>query len=631
MHPFVVRNTLISPKAIEDCLALPRNEAGVTALSDVLSRFQEMKGFASEIHTETNLIRPILKLLGYAYESKPKFFEARAKGPDAALFSSEEEMTGGAAFWGTEQYFQRALGLLVLKRYGRTLTEGVSGFYLDFENRIPLYQILYLLKRTRTPWGILTNGKNWLLIARPSWFETRLIELDLETFFATRDDTVFHLFLELFSNRGIGSTLPLLMEADRVALARLLQTTKRSLHQALRETERPVEIYPRLVDAYHRFFPANRLPSVTELLGEQQVDVPPAPHEKPDVVTDWNETGICSYLFLREDPAPGLDLTGIVTGDGPFFKEDLFSLRILDMTPGFGAVPVALVENLSYLSFTLPYRDRTTFVTEWENEQRLKRHIVQTILFGIERSRFAFDVLRNVMRKLYGVEALNYRLGNPLIGMPLKGITKGFDDQNQMGLFTRHPQELLDEFYALHRQYASLSPKIKEDALLREEIGVTLKRYTERIRDILDMMTAQFFHKKVDAKKVQDLLANLSADEAMWTMVRRRDWFVESKQIARRTGFFHPEIEFPFLLRDGFDLIFVQPAMAYFWEEAYPPGEMIKAYIKRATTYLKEQGKLVLIPDAATRETLQGLVRSKRFSIQERGDLVIVRRRETAR
>ena len=44
-------------------------------LLEILTKFQDIKKFASEIHTETHLIKPILKILGYAYESKPKFFE----------------------------------------------------------------------------------------------------------------------------------------------------------------------------------------------------------------------------------------------------------------------------------------------------------------------------------------------------------------------------------------------------------------------------------------------------------------------------------------------------------------------------------------------------------------------------
>jgi hypothetical protein len=39
---------------------------------------------------------------------------------------------------------------------------------------------MYLLKRSRAPWGILTNGRYWILIKRPVAFEQKLIEIDLE-------------------------------------------------------------------------------------------------------------------------------------------------------------------------------------------------------------------------------------------------------------------------------------------------------------------------------------------------------------------------------------------------------------------------------------------------------------------
>ena len=49
--------------------------------------------------------------------------------------------------WGTREYYINTLGMVLLKRYGRNLHEGISGFYLEFESKMPVYQMVYLLKK----------------------------------------------------------------------------------------------------------------------------------------------------------------------------------------------------------------------------------------------------------------------------------------------------------------------------------------------------------------------------------------------------------------------------------------------------------------------------------------------------
>jgi hypothetical protein len=122
---------------MEGIAALPFPGEVPSALADIVTRFQQMKSSAGEIHTELHLVKPILKLLGFAFESKPMFFEEQIKGPDYALFRSEEERLRSASLWGTRSYYDNLLGLLVVKRYGRNLEEGISGFYLDLKTAYP--------------------------------------------------------------------------------------------------------------------------------------------------------------------------------------------------------------------------------------------------------------------------------------------------------------------------------------------------------------------------------------------------------------------------------------------------------------------------------------------------------------
>ena len=150
MQPTIVRNSLISRRGIDELLRVPQDDLVYVSLLEILARFQDKKQFASEIHTEIHLIKPILKILGFTYESKPKYFDDTVKGPDAALFTSESERDRASSLWGTPEYYASTLGVLLLKRFGRNLEEGVSGFFLAFENGIPLYQLFYYLKNTKT-------------------------------------------------------------------------------------------------------------------------------------------------------------------------------------------------------------------------------------------------------------------------------------------------------------------------------------------------------------------------------------------------------------------------------------------------------------------------------------------------
>jgi hypothetical protein len=143
----------------------------------------------------------------------------------------------------------------------------------------------------------------------------------------------------------------------------------------------------------------------------------------------------------------------------------------------------------------------------------------------------------------------------------------------------------------------------------------------------MDLMTSLYFTKTIDRKKVQDLLFGLDGDESSWNMVRKRSWFVESKEIAERNGFFHLEMEFPFLLHNAFDYIFVQPGMTYLWEEPPPITEVTKAYIKKAMPYLKEQGRMVLMVEEPEGELLSDLRKSKKYDLEETNRLLIMKKR----
>jgi hypothetical protein len=628
MQPPFVRNTLLSPPCFERIAALPAKEEVCSTLVEVVTRFQQMKAFATEIHTELHLVKPILKLLGFAFESKPMFFEEHIKGPDFALFRSEQERVKSSAQWGTRSYYENLLGLLVVKRYGRNLEEGISGFFLDFENRIPLYQAMYLTKTSGVPWGILTNGKNWLLLKRPFAFEKPLLEIDLEQSVASNDERGMLLFYHIFSSLGLASTLPGLLEKERIELIGLLKEERASLARALVPGLTKAEACAATIPLYGRLFPGGSL-SMTEECAKEVGPVTPFRRSgKMAATKSFDQSDVFTYLLSKGSAAdlPPLDeclLSGIKEDRT---KERLLSLKILDLTPGFGNLAVQLVETVAYLSFLLPYREKHSFVAEWENEGFLHGFILDQVLYGTERWAFALDVLQGTVRSRFDARASNYRLGNPLLGLSTAELHAFSDSKNQTNLSSRHPREVLSELKEMCRVYFSLSDRIKEDAATKSELEHVLLVYRRRVREAMDLVTASYLDKTLENKKIKELLYYMDADEAVWEAARDLSWFREAMKIAENHDFFHMEVEFPFLLNDRFDLIFVQPALNYVWEEQIPVQEATKAYVKRAMAFLAETG-IIVLAGGDPKELVPDLKRSKRYAVEAKEGFITIRRR----
>ncbi len=628
MQPFLLRNTLLSSPAMEGIAALPTPGEVPSALADIVTRFQHMKSSASEIHTELHLVKPILKLLGFAFESKPMFFEEQIKGPDFALFRSEEERLRSASLWGTRSYYEDLLGLLVVKRYGRNLEEGISGFYLDFENRIPLYQSMYLTKKSGAPWSILTNGKNWLLLKRPVAFEKTIVEVDLEeTVFGGSDEGI-RLFYHIFSSEGLTSTLPDFLEKERTELIGLLKAERSSLARRLVPAIPKAEVYRVAVPLFRRLFPEGSLALTGSLASQAGAAVDSHRSSKPAPTKGFDQCDVLTYLLARGSGTgvPALEEIILNTLEEDCTKERLLSLKLLDMTPGFGNLTIELVETIAYLSFLLPYREKHSFVAEWENESLLHKFILDQVLFGAEKSDFSLDVLQGVTLLRFFAGAANYRLGNPLLGMSMAELHAFAGNVGRAAPFSKHPHEVISELKDMYRLYFSLSDRIKEDAAVKGEIAATLHVCRRRMKDIMDLLTASYFDSIVEEGKIADLLSHIDADEEIWEAAKGTAWFRAARELAERKHFFHMEIEFPFLLNDRFDLIVVQPELTYVWEEKMPPDEAAKAYVKRAVTYLSETGKIILVgsdPEVLAPE----LKKSKRYAVETKNGAVIITRR----
>ena len=269
----------------------------------------------------------MLKLLGYAYESKPKFFEEQIKGPDVALFSSEDERVKNSSLWGTREYYSNTLGVLLLKRYGRNLEEGISGFYLEFENRIPIYQTVYLLKKAKTSWGMLTDGRFWMLIKKPVSYETRIIGIDLENALSENRWETLHLFYHVFSLKGLTKALPEIIEEDRTGLIDVLKEKKTSVRHAVHGLRKKTEIFPRVIDTYREVYPKIELTATEKYLEENNITLQRRSDLQPDNISEYNISDIAAYLFNKKGYRTGLDLEDIFLRNRPaeLTKETLLS------------------------------------------------------------------------------------------------------------------------------------------------------------------------------------------------------------------------------------------------------------------------------------------------------------------
>lgn len=625
MQTTIVRNSLISRQGIDKLLDLPRNDVVYVSLLEILTRFEDFKKFASEIHTEIHLIKPMLKILGFTYESKPKYFDDHIKGPDAALFTNESERDRTSSLWGTPEYYANTLGVVLLKRFGRNLEEGVSGFFLEFENGIPLYQLFYFLKNTKTPWGILTNGKNWMLMKKPVSYETRIFSVDLEEAVDVNDRDALHLFCNVFSLNGLSSTLGKLYEDERQSMITRLQDKKTSLRNSTAGFRKRTDIYPRIVGGLSDVFGNDVFTSTRQYLVDKDVWVQERT-TPPEAIDDFNIADISTFLLSKKGGTPGIDLEKIFLTRKPEdrTKDALLSLKVLDMTPGFGNLSIELIECLGYLSFVLPYRERNGFIAEWEDEKSLKRYILERIMYGIETSHVSFDILHYALKTRYGHDSGNYRLGNPLIGMSLADIAPLAGKKDQAGLFAKDHLEILTDIRNMYRQFFSLSDKIKEDVVIKEELSQKLNVYCSRLRDIMDLMTAAYFVKTIDDRKIHESLSILDSDDAAWNSMTSRDFFVQAKDLAKQNGFFHLEIEFPFLVNGAFDYIFVQPSQGLSWEEAIPVADVTKAYIKRGMTYLKPNGTMVFILNRPDQDLIGELSRSKRYETSAQDNIILL-------
>lgn len=122
---------------------------------------------APEAQCEEELIKPVLKALGYDYLVQPSTSPGGGikNVPDFALFDSSESKDKAREDIRARNYSQ-AVAIAEGKYWGRPLDKRVDSARDYATNANPSFQIVNYLIQTGQRWGILTNGEIWRLYNR---------------------------------------------------------------------------------------------------------------------------------------------------------------------------------------------------------------------------------------------------------------------------------------------------------------------------------------------------------------------------------------------------------------------------------------------------------------------------------
>ncbi len=196
-----------------------------------------------EADTETDLIEPVLKLLGFSYSrQKPLDFQQRRNVPDYVLFATGEAKESFDR--SPERRWQEAIAILEAKRWGRLLDRSDRSDPID--PRIPSSQMLRYLSTAevvsngRLLWGMLTNGRVWRLYYHraPSRIDG-YVEFDLLELAQQEDSEGFEQFKRFYFIFRKEAFIPAAYRPHRTFLEIALEEGKRweaRVSETLKET-----------------------------------------------------------------------------------------------------------------------------------------------------------------------------------------------------------------------------------------------------------------------------------------------------------------------------------------------------------------------------------------------------------
>ena len=191
-------------------------------LSEIEDKFEQIKKLynstsftnRNEAQLEEELIKPLIKILGFEYEVQvPLKTASGMKRPDFALFIDrvEKEAAQGLHQDSHENYFGLCKVILESKRWGRNLDNKSLDSVDKSDMGNPSTQIDYYLRFSDVKWGILTNGQKWRLYNKETSYRLSIFfEINLFDVIQNNDIDSFRYFYNFFRKeafiRGTNNT-----------------------------------------------------------------------------------------------------------------------------------------------------------------------------------------------------------------------------------------------------------------------------------------------------------------------------------------------------------------------------------------------------------------------------------------
>ena len=202
-EPIYNTRSLFSSYYLEKVVAA-QTDASLTAVyQEIQALYVSIAAAASrlnEAQTEEQFIRPVLRVLGHAFEVQPVLRTAQGtKQPDYAFFADTETLQLARPQLNTDAFFNTVTAIGDAKAWGRNLDRRLDGPGDAFSNSNPNYQIDFYIRTSGVTWGILTNGKQWRLYHRDTSYRLdSFYEVDLGKVLIDDDIDAFRYFYYFF-------------------------------------------------------------------------------------------------------------------------------------------------------------------------------------------------------------------------------------------------------------------------------------------------------------------------------------------------------------------------------------------------------------------------------------------------
>ena len=161
----------------------------------------------NEAQTEEQFIRPVLRVLGHAFEVQPVLRTAQGtKQPDYVFFADTETLNLARPQLNTDAFFNTATAIGDAKAWGRNLDRRLDGPGDAFSNSNPNYQIDFYIRTSGVTWGMLTNGNQWRLYHRDTSYKLdSFYEVDLGKVLTDDDINAFRYFYYFFHREAFAA------------------------------------------------------------------------------------------------------------------------------------------------------------------------------------------------------------------------------------------------------------------------------------------------------------------------------------------------------------------------------------------------------------------------------------------